>query len=132
MFTEEYVNIHVKVKDEEKVNVKVKGTELEAPGVVKVNKSKEDLSLTVINEDCAQQIKLESHVEPTFWINVINGVLVSPLGGSISSSIDAASEKMWTYQESVEIICDPEERAKALEEKKQAKKEVNTGMEPQY
>ena len=86
------------VSSSQKLQVQIDGRTQVAPGIITVQKENKDKTLSVITKGCEQQIALNKEVEPTFFVNILSG-------GAFGSTTDYASEKMWRYQDSVEIKC---------------------------
>lgn len=97
ILTEKTQRVNV-VSNAKNLQVEIDGQVQNAPGIVTVLKENKDKTLTVKTEGCEQQIALNKQVEPTFFVNILSG-------GAFGSTTDYSTEKMWRYQESVEIQC---------------------------
>lgn len=98
ILTDKTQRINVASNSAEKLQVQIDGRTQTAPGIITVQKENKDKTLTVITEGCEQELALNKEVEPTFFVNILSG-------GAFGSTTDYSSEKMWRYQDSVEIKC---------------------------
>ena len=97
ILTEKTQRVNV-VSNVRNLQVEVDGQVQNAPGIITILKENKDKTLSVKTEGCEQQIALNKQVEPTFFVNILSG-------GAFGSTTDYSTEKMWRYQESVEIKC---------------------------
>ncbi|WP_375056837.1 adenosine deaminase [Zobellella sp. DQSA1] len=98
ILTDDTQRINVMSSSSQKLEVEIDGRVQNAPGIITVKKENKDKTLTVKTAGCEQQIALNKEVEPTFFVNILSG-------GAFGSTTDYATEKMWRYQDSVEIKC---------------------------
>ncbi|GAB6260167.1 adenosine deaminase [Photobacterium sp. CCB-ST2H9] len=98
ILTDENQRINVVSSSDKKFTVEVDGIEQTAPGIITVKKENKDKTLLVTSEGCKQQVALNKEVEPTFFVNILSG-------GAFGSTTDFASEKMWRYQDTLQINC---------------------------
>ncbi|MEL6117052.1 adenosine deaminase [Photobacterium sp. SP02] len=98
ILTDENQRINVVSSSGKKFTVEVDGIEQTAPGIITVKKENKNKTLKVTSEECEQQIALNKEVEPTFFVNILSG-------GAFGSTTDFASEKMWRYQDTLQINC---------------------------
>lgn len=98
ILTEDTQRLNVVSSSDKQFTVEVDGVKQKAPGIITVKKENKDKTLTVISPECSQQVALNKEVEPTFFVNILSG-------GAFGSTTDYASEKMWRYQDSVQINC---------------------------
>lgn len=90
--------INITTSNNTKTEVEINGAVYNAPSIISVSRSKEDLILNAKNPKCTQQYLVKSKVDNKFWINILSG-------GTFGSSTDYGSDKMWTYQDEVELKC---------------------------
>ena len=90
--------VNLTTTDSQKLDVIVNGQHVTAPGVVYVQRSKSDLIITAKGKNCKGKTAVESSVDGIFWGNVI-------IGGILGSATDATSDKMWTYDEHIQVNC---------------------------
>ena len=57
-----------------------------------------DKVVIVDNPECQKETSLKSSVAPIFFGNIL-------IGGLLGSTTDAATQKMWKYEENVVIDC---------------------------
>lgn len=69
-----------------------------APSIVSVKRAKADKIMMVESPGCQKQTLLNSNVDNKFFINILSG-------GTFGSSTDYGTEKMWKYQDAVNIVC---------------------------
>ncbi|AEX99979.1 hypothetical protein GU3_01115 [Oceanimonas sp. GK1] len=98
ILTDKTQRINVVSSSSQKLQVQIDGRTQNAPGIITVQKENKDKTLSVVTQGCEQQIALNKEVEPTFFVNILSG-------GAFGSTTDYATEKMWRYQDSVEIKC---------------------------
>lgn len=54
--------------------------------------------MTSAQSNCQRQAVMKKEIEGAFWVNILSG-------GVWGSTTDYATDKMWTYDDSVVIIC---------------------------
>lgn len=91
-------NINVVSSNNTPIEGKIGLVPFKGPGIVPVERAKQDKIIMVNNKKCVQQTLLKSSVDSTFWINILSG-------GTFGSTTDYSSEKMWAYQDTVIIQC---------------------------
>ncbi len=89
--------INITASNGAKVEGTINGMPMEAPSSVSMVRSNRDIEIIPTTEGC-QPTTMESGITPYFWGNLLTG-------GLLGSSTDAASKKMWEYEESVIITC---------------------------
>ncbi len=98
LVTDSQTVINVQTSNGQKVKVSVDGMQFEAPGMILAHKNGQDKMLLTENSQCASSTVIPTKLEPSFWVDVI---LISPL----STTVDYATDKMWTYEEFVVLNC---------------------------
>jgi len=97
ILTDKTTKVNVTTSNGKAATVNIKGTNYQVPGIINIPKSKDDLVLKTSGE-CEGQAFSASKIEPTFWINIISG-------GAFGSTTDLASDKMWKYDDNMDIKC---------------------------
>ena len=54
--------------------------------------------MTSAQSNCQRQTVMKKEIEGAFWVNILSG-------GVWGSTTDYATDKMWTYDDSVVITC---------------------------
>lgn len=90
--------INVTTSGNVKTDIIVNGQTYQAPSILTLDRSKEDLVIKAVNPNCTQQYLLKSKVDNKFWLNILSG-------GTFGSTTDYSSEEMWAYQDEVELKC---------------------------
>jgi len=90
--------VNVNTSNNETIQATVQGSTVQIPGVVTVNRKKENLFITTSAENCAPSTVANSSIEPTFWVNILSG-------GAFGSTTDYASDSMWKYDDKLTINC---------------------------
>jgi len=98
ILNEKTQKINVTTSNNTKTGIRINGLEYKVPDIISVNRSKEDIIMKVDNPDCTQQYLVKSKVDNKFWINILSG-------GTFGSSTDYGTDKMWAYQDEVELKC---------------------------
>ncbi|PVZ68438.1 adenosine deaminase [Pelagibaculum spongiae] len=98
VLTDDTTSINIGTSTGEEVTVAIDGQEYTVPGIVSLKKSNADKTIVSKDNRCAKQTVLKKEIETEFWINLVSG-------GPLGSTTDMATEKMWTYADSVEINC---------------------------
>lgn len=98
MFTDDQVTLNVLTSNNEAATVMVDGKEFSVPGPVTVEKDGSNKILITKTDGCVNQTVLNRKIENSFWINIL-GV------GLFGSTTDSATDKMWTYDDSVTVAC---------------------------
>lgn len=91
-------SINVTTSNNEKAKFTINGRNYTAPAIINVERSQKDAIIQVKNSKCASQYLLKPEVDTKFFINILSG-------GTFGSSTDYGTEKMWKYQDSVNINC---------------------------
>lgn len=97
MLTEDVHRINVS-SSKANLQLEVDGATQTVPGIIEVKKENKNKTLKVTTAGCEQDIALNKEVEPTFFVNLLSG-------GAFGSTTDYSTEKMWRYQDSVNITC---------------------------
>lgn len=90
--------INITTSNNTPVNITINGQSYKAPDIISVMRSKEDLVIKSDNPKCTQQYLVKSKIDNKFWINILTG-------GTTGSTTDYTTDKMWTYQDEVELKC---------------------------
>lgn len=90
--------INITTSNNTKSEIEINGATYNAPAIISVTRSREDLIVNAKNPKCTQQYLVKSKIDNKFWINILSG-------GTFGSSTDYGSDKMWTYQDEVELKC---------------------------
>lgn len=90
--------INITTSNNTKSEIEINGAIYHVPAIISVTRSKQDLIVNTKNPNCTQQYLVKSKVDNKFWINILSG-------GTFGSSTDYGSDKMWTYQDEVELKC---------------------------
>ncbi len=90
--------INVTTSNNVKTDIVVAGQTYQAPAIITLDRSEKDLIVKAQNPNCTQEYLLKSKVDNKFWINILSG-------GTFGSTTDYSTEKMWTYQDEVELKC---------------------------
>lgn len=92
--------VNVSSSDGKEVKGTVDGIPFTAPGIISLRRENKSKVFYIETEGCVKQYAAEKNVDLKFFINILGG-----LYGLTSSSVDYASEKMWTYTDNVIIPC---------------------------
>lgn len=99
ILTDDTTPVNVGTSNGKKVPIKIDGVVYQAPTVVNVKKSDKDKMIMASSKSgCARQTVLKRKVEDVFWVNILSG-------GVLGSTTDYATDKMWSYEDSVIISC---------------------------
>lgn len=98
IMTDDIASLNVKTSSGKQAQVTHENQEYTIPGVILVRKDGKDKIFNSQSENCQNTTVVEKEIEPWFWGDV---VLLSPL----STIVDYANDKMWTYDETVVINC---------------------------
>jgi len=90
--------VNIGTSNNEPITATIQGQSVKVPGVVTVNRTKENLTITTEAENCTSTQVANSSVEPTFWVNILSG-------GAFGSTTDYGSESMWKYDDQITINC---------------------------
>lgn len=90
--------VNITTSTGEKADLSVNGRKVTAPAVIDVPRSKNPLVIRSVDGKCADETIANNEVDTVFWINILTG-------GPFGSTTDYASEKMWRYDDSVEVSC---------------------------
>ena len=96
--TDSATAINVQTTNGKEAKVFVDGQPYQVPGVVMAKKDGQDKIVTVEGEGCAKSTVIPKQIETAFWGNIL-------IGGFLGSTTDSATDKMWTYNETVTIDC---------------------------
>lgn len=97
ILNEDLQNINVSSSAGE-IKGSIDGIPFTGPGIIPVKRAKGDKIINVTTEGCQKQAILVSSVDPKFFINILTG-------GTLGSTTDYMSEKMWKYQDQIVIPC---------------------------
>lgn len=98
ILNDDYQSVNVFSSNAQKISGTIDGAPFEGPGVVKIKRENADKIIMVNDEDCVQQTVATKSVDSIFFVNILSG-------GAFGSTTDFASEKMWKYEDSIEIAC---------------------------
>lgn len=90
--------VNIGTSNNEPIAATIQGKSVQVPGVVTVNRKKENLEIATDAENCTSTQIANSSVEPTFWVNILSG-------GAFGSTTDYASDSMWKYDDQITINC---------------------------
>jgi hypothetical protein len=76
----------------------VDGATFKAPGIVNLTRENKNKVFLVTTDGCAKETVAEKSVDGKFFINILTG-------GTLGSSTDYSTEKMWRYSENVVVSC---------------------------
>jgi hypothetical protein len=91
-------NVNVTTSDGSAIKVNVDGRSITTPGMVKLERGKDDRIFITDAENCTKETAVSSEVDNNFFINILSG-------GAFGSSTDFSTGKMWKYSENVIINC---------------------------
>ena len=76
----------------------IDGRPFEGPGIIKLQRKKEDQIITVETPGCSEKTIANKKVSNTFWLNILSG-------GAFGSTTDYGTEKMWEYDDTIQVNC---------------------------
>jgi hypothetical protein len=76
----------------------VNGVPFKAPGIITIIRDKKDLLFVTETEGCAKETIVPKEISGMFWLNILSG-------GTLGSSTDYSTDKMWKYNDNVIISC---------------------------
>lgn len=91
-------HVNIATSNNTKTEIEIDGAKYEAPVILEVVRGKKDLIINASNPKCTQQYLMKSEIDSKFWINILSG-------GTFGSSTDYGSDKMWKYQDEVNLKC---------------------------
>lgn len=101
IMTDDDTSVRLLTSNGEDAVVMMDGIKYDAPTVLNVKKSKDDKIIkTVPGSSCQGEVVLESEMNP--W--VLGNIIWSPVS-FLSTTTDAATDKMWRYDEEAVIQC---------------------------
>jgi len=98
ILNEETQNVNLSTSNGEETTVIINNKTHNAPGIVALVRSKEDLILAANGENCKGKTIASSSVDSVFFINILSG-------GAFGSSTDYSSDEMWEYDDNIVINC---------------------------
>lgn len=98
IITDDTAFINVRTSNGEETKITIDGQDYNAPGLVTVAKTGTDKIVIAQNSNCDRETLVEKEIEPAFWGNILTG-------GLLGSTTDNATDKMWTYSDSVVVNC---------------------------
>lgn len=98
IITDDSAFINVQTSNGEQIKISVDGQDYNAPGLITVAKTGTDKVIVAQNENCDRETVAEKEIEVAFWGNIITG-------GLLGSTTDSATDKMWTYSDTVVVNC---------------------------
>lgn len=88
---------NIQTSDGQKASLNINGMTVEAPGVVELPRQKDGVVIKSVDNRC-NDTNVNSKVDTKFFINILSG-------GAFGSTTDYASEKMWTYDDTIVVQC---------------------------
>jgi len=88
---------NIQTSDGQKAMLNVNGVTVEAPGVVELPRQKDGVIIKSVDNRC-NDTNANSKVDTKFFINILSG-------GALGSTTDYASDKMWTYDDTIVVQC---------------------------
>ncbi len=101
IINEQTQRINVSASNSKPLQGTIDGIPFTGPGVVSVRREKAAKIINVDTAGCARQTSVENQVDLVFFANIF-----IPLG-TLGSSTDLGSGKMWRYTQNVIIACNP-------------------------
>lgn len=99
ILTDDTTPVNVSTSNGKPTTVMVDGKNHQVPGVVYFVKDGEDKIIQARSgSNCAKETVAPRKVEDVFWVNILSG-------GVFGSTTDAATDKMWGYEDTIEISC---------------------------
>jgi len=89
--------VNVTTSNNKPATLTIKNRTYQAPGIIDLDKVKEDLFIKASGE-CEGQAFSTKKIETTFWVNILSG-------GSFGSTTDYSTDAMWKYDDNIEIKC---------------------------
>lgn len=99
ILNEDFQKVNVVSSDGRAIEGTIDGTPFQGPGIVDVKRANEDKIVMVDTAGCVQETVATKSVDSVFFVNILSG-------GAFGSTTDFASEKMWKYDDTIEIICE--------------------------
>lgn len=90
--------VNITTSNGEKSEFIIAGKTVEAPGIVDVKRSQDPLIIESKTDKCASKTVANSKVDPVFFVNILSG-------GAFGSTTDYASDKMWKYEDTIQVSC---------------------------
>ena len=90
--------VNVSASNGKEIAGTVDGVQFKGPGVVNLTRENKNKVFLVTTEGCAKETVAEKGVDGKFFINILTG-------GTLGSSTDYSTEKMWRYSENVVVSC---------------------------
>ncbi|WP_044413750.1 hypothetical protein [Thiomicrospira microaerophila] len=88
---------NIQTSDGQKAVLNVDGKRFEAPGVVELPRKKEGVTISSVDNRC-NDTNVNSKVDTKFFVNILSG-------GAFGSTTDYATDKMWTYDDTIVVQC---------------------------
>lgn len=88
---------NIQTSDGAKAQLNINGMTVEAPGVVELPRQKDGITIKSVDNRC-NETNVNSKVDTKFFINILSG-------GVFGSTTDYASDKMWTYDDTIVVQC---------------------------
>lgn len=98
ILNDETQRINVASSNNQPIEGTINGQPFSGPGVVELKRARQDAIIFVQTEGCREQTLASSSVDPKFFINILSG-------GSLGSTTDFASGRMWQYESNILINC---------------------------
>lgn len=73
---------------------------VQAPTSISVNRDNKDILVEPKDPNC-KEVNSKGSVNGWFWVNILG----APVGTFLSSTTDAVSGAMWTYDENIQVDC---------------------------
>lgn len=98
IMTHDQQSINVTASNNKPIEVTVDDKTTSAPGTVVVLRDGKDKVVRTTAEGCDSATPIKKSITPVFFGNIV-------IGGLLGSTTDAATGKMWDYQDSVVVSC---------------------------
>lgn len=98
ILNDDFQKVNVTTSNGEQAELSANGKTFTAPSVVDIARSEDALIISSADGKCASQTVANNEVDPKFFINILSG-------GAFGSTTDYTTEKMWKYQDTIEVNC---------------------------
>lgn len=99
ILNEEHQKVNIVSSNAQEFSGTIDGQPFQGPGVVEMKRANADKVILVDTAGCVKETVATKSVDPVFFVNILSG-------GALGSTTDFASEKMWTYEDTIEIVCE--------------------------
>lgn len=98
ILNDDYQKVNVVSSNAQEFSGTIDGQAFEGPGIVEFKRANEDKVINVTTPGCVKQTVASKTVDPVFFVNILSG-------GAFGSTTDYSTEKMWKYDDTIEINC---------------------------